>query len=89
MNPHRFQKLSEERLNITNKMAHNQISLAINTSDHRSNKGDTHLICTQIIKNSIPYFTTLSAARVAIEAIKKIQNSNMNEAHALQEYLQS
>lgn len=52
-------------------MAHNQISLAINTSDHRSNKGDTHLIRTQIIKNSIPYFTTLSAARVAIEAIKK------------------
>ncbi|WP_336524502.1 carbamoyl-phosphate synthase large subunit [Helicobacter japonicus] len=82
-------KVSEGRPNIIDKMTNNQIALAINTSDHRSNKGDTHLIRTQIIKNSIPYFTTLSAARVAIEAIKEIQNSNMNEAYALQEYLQS
>ncbi|WP_334085693.1 carbamoyl-phosphate synthase large subunit [Helicobacter typhlonius] len=82
-------KVSEGRPNIIDKMANGQIALAINTSDHHSNKGDTHLIRTQIIKNSIPYFTTLSAARVAIEAIKEIQNSNINEAYALQEYLRS
>ncbi|MCH5314164.1 MAG: carbamoyl-phosphate synthase large subunit [Helicobacter sp.] len=82
-------KVSEGRPNIIDKMTNNQISLAINTSDHHSNKGDTHLIRTQIIKSSIPYFTTLSAARVAIEAIKEMQNSNINEAYALQDYLQS
>ncbi|WP_334086662.1 carbamoyl-phosphate synthase large subunit [Helicobacter typhlonius] len=82
-------KVSEGRPNIIDKMANGQIALAINTSDHHSNKGDTHLIRTQIIKNSIPYFTTLSAARVAIEAIKEMQNSNMNEAYALQDYLQN
>lgn len=82
-------KVSEGRPNIIDSMTNNQISLAINTSDHHSHKEDTHLIRTQIIKNSIPYFTTLSAARVAIEAIKEMQNSNMNEAYALQDYLQN
>ncbi|MCX2716762.1 carbamoyl-phosphate synthase large subunit [Helicobacter sp. MIT 21-1697] len=80
-------KVSEGRPNIIDSMMNNQISLAINTSDQHSHKEDTHLIRTHIIKNSIPYFTTLSAARVAIEAIKEIQNSNMNEAYALQDYL--
>lgn len=67
-------KVSEGRPNIIDRMMNNQIALAINTSDNLSNKDDTHLIRTQIIKSSIPYFTTLAAARVAIEAIRDIKN---------------
>ncbi|STP09582.1 carbamoyl-phosphate synthase large subunit [Helicobacter cinaedi] len=82
-------KVSEGRPNIIDRMMNNQIALAINTSDNLSNKDDTHLIRTQIIKNSIPYFTTLAAARVAIEAIRDIKKYNLSQAFSLQEYLES
>ncbi|CAM3283200.1 carbamoyl-phosphate synthase large subunit [Helicobacter labetoulli] len=82
-------KVSEGRPNIIDRMMNNQIALAINTSDNLSNKDDTHIIRTQIIKSSIPYFTTLAAARVAIEAIRDIKKYNLNQAFALQEYLES
>lgn len=82
-------KVSEGRPNIIDRMMNNQIALAINTSDNLSNKDDTHLIRTQIIKNSIPYFTTLAAARVAIEAIRDIKKHNLSQAFSLQEYLES
>ena len=82
-------KVSEGRPNIIDRMMNNQIALAINTSDNLSNKDDTHLIRTQIIKSSIPYFTTLAAARVAIEAIRDIKKHNLSQAFSLQEYLES
>ncbi len=80
-------KVSEGRPNIIDLMTNAQIDLAINTSDHSSNKEDTLLIRTQIIKNAIPYFTTLSAAQVALEAIKQMRENNIDEAYALQDYL--
>nr|WP_317403185.1 carbamoyl-phosphate synthase large subunit [uncultured Helicobacter sp.] len=82
-------KVSEGRPNIIDRMMNNQIALAINTSDNLSNKDDTHIIRTQIIKSSIPYFTTLAAARVAIEAIRDIKKYNLSQAFSLQEYLES
>ena len=82
-------KVSEGRPNVIDRMMNNQIALAINTSDNLSNKDDTHLIRTQIIKSSIPYFTTLAAARVAIEAIRDIKKYNLSQAFSLQEYLES
>ncbi|WP_104743972.1 carbamoyl-phosphate synthase large subunit [Helicobacter cinaedi] len=82
-------KVSEGRPNIIDRMMNNQIALAINTSDNLSNKDDTHIIRTQIIKSSIPYFTTLAAARVAIEAIRDIKKHNLSQAFSLQEYLES
>lgn len=82
-------KVSEGRPNIIDSMTNNQISLAINTSDQHSNKEDSLLIRTQIIKNAIPYFSTLSAAYVALEAAKCMKSENINEACALQDYLNS
>ena len=82
-------KVSEGRPNVIDRMMNNQIALAINTSDNLSNKDDTHIIRTQIIKSSIPYFTTLAAARVAIEAIRDIKKYNLSQAFSLQEYLES
>ncbi|TLD95182.1 carbamoyl-phosphate synthase large subunit [Helicobacter jaachi] len=80
-------KVSEGRPNIIDSMTNKQISLAINTSDKHSNKDDTQLIRTQIIKNAIPYFTTLSAAQMALEAIRSIQKSSIYKAYPLQDYL--
>lgn len=81
-------KVSEGRPNIIDFMTNDQINLAINTSDYHSNKEDTRLIRTQIIKNSIPYFTILSAAQTAVKAIREIRDTDISLPHSLQEYLQ-
>ncbi|PAF42506.1 carbamoyl-phosphate synthase large subunit [Helicobacter sp. 11S02596-1] len=80
-------KISEGRPNIQDLMANGEIVMAINTSDHKSNKEDAKLIRTQVLKNQISYFTTLAGAEVAALALKEMQEANVNEAIALQDYL--
>lgn len=80
-------KISEGRPNIGDMLANGEIALAINTSDEASSKDDTDKIRTQVLRNSVPYFTTIEAARVAISAINEIKKVNPNIAKALQDYL--
>ncbi|HJF82933.1 carbamoyl-phosphate synthase large subunit [Helicobacter pullorum] len=80
-------KISEGRPNIGDMLANGEIALAINTSDEASSKDDTDKIRTQVLRNSVPYFTTIEAARVAISAINEIKKVNPNTAKALQDYL--
>ncbi|WP_040500061.1 carbamoyl-phosphate synthase large subunit [Helicobacter pullorum] len=80
-------KISEGRPNIGDMLANGEIALAINTSDEASSKDDTDKIRAQVLRNSVPYFTTIEAARVAISAINEIKKVNPNTAKALQDYL--
>lgn len=68
-------------------MTNGAIAMAINTSDSKSNRGDTALIRAQILKDNIPYFTTLSAANMVILALEAMRKRDINKAVALQEYL--
>ena len=80
-------KISEGRPNITDLMTNNDIAMAINTSDMQSHKGDTILIRAQILKDNIPYFTTLSAANMAVLALEAMVDTDINQATALQDFL--
>ncbi|EES90110.1 carbamoyl-phosphate synthase large subunit [Helicobacter canadensis] len=80
-------KISEGRPNIGDMLANGEIALAINTSDEASSKDDTDKIRTQVLRNNVPYFTTIEAARVAISAISEIKRINPNIAKPLQDYL--
>ncbi len=80
-------KISEGRPNIQDKMKNSEIALMINTSDNKSSKSDARDIRREVIKLNIPYFTTIAAAKVAIEAIKELQESDIFYPKALQEYL--
>jgi len=40
-----------------------------------------------VLAMNIPYFTTLSAARSAIDALSQMEDPNWNEPQALQDYL--
>ena len=80
-------KISEGRPNIQDKMKNGEIALMINTSDNKSSKSDAKDIRREVIKLNIPYFTTIAAANVAIEAIKELQESDIFYPKALQEYL--
>ncbi|MGX3098933.1 carbamoyl-phosphate synthase large subunit [Helicobacter sp. 23-1046] len=83
------QKISEGRPNICDLMMNGEVAMAINTSDDNSNKNDTTQIRAQILKSKIPYFTTLSAASMVIEAIKAMKQSDINIPNALQDCLKS
>lgn len=80
-------KISEGRPNIGDRLANGEIALAINTSDAASSKDDTDKIRTQVLRNNVPYFTTIEAARVAVSAICEMESKNPNLAKAIQDYL--
>jgi carbamoyl-phosphate synthase large subunit len=81
-------KISEGRPNIEDKLRNKDIALVINTSDNKSGKDDAKKIRQSVLRLNIPYFTTVSEAFVAAEAIKSIQKGDALEPKSLQEYLQ-
>jgi carbamoyl-phosphate synthase large subunit len=80
-------KVNEGRPNVTDMLTNNEIDLVINTSDNKASKDDAKVIRQTVIRNNIAYFTTLSAANAAIEAIKMLKTENAIAPKSLQEYL--
>ncbi len=80
-------KISEGRPNIQDTMKNGEIAMAINTSDNNTSKKDAVAIRQIVLAMNIPYFTTLSAARSAIDALSQMEDPNWNEPQALQDYL--
>ena len=80
-------KISEGRPNIEDIMKNGEIALAINTSDNQTAKKDAEQIRQIVLRMGIPYFTTLSAARAAIEAMKQMHDDTWMMPQALQDYL--
>ena len=82
----RVLKISEGRPNIEDMIKNGEIAMAINTSDNKASKDDAKKIREAVLRFDIPYFTTLAAAKVAAEAIRKLKESKL-EPKALQDYL--
>jgi carbamoyl-phosphate synthase large subunit len=83
-------KISEgERPNIDDMIKNEEIALAINTSDNKSSKADAKKIRQSVLTNSVPYFTTVAAARATILAIKELKSSGKLEPKAIQDYLKA
>jgi carbamoyl-phosphate synthase large subunit len=80
-------KISEGRPNIQDAMKNGDITMAINTSDNNTSKKDATVIRQIVLSMNIPYFTTLSAARSAIDALEQMEDPKWNEPQALQDYL--
>ena len=81
-------KISEGRPNIEDMIKNGEIAMAINTSDNKASKNDAKRIREQVLRHQIPYFTTISAAKVAAEAIRSLRQHELMPK-SLQEYLQS
>ncbi len=79
-------KISEGRPNIEDMIKNGEIAMAINTSDNRASKSDAKRIREQVLRHQIPYFTTISAAKVAAEAVKSLKAKEL-APKALQDYL--
>jgi carbamoyl-phosphate synthase large subunit len=80
-------KISEGRPNIEDLMKNGEITMAINTSDNNTAKRDATIIRQIVLRRSIPYFTTLSAARATIDALSQMSNPEWNRPRALQDFL--
>jgi len=80
-------KISEGRPNIEDSMKNDEIAMAINTSDNNTSKKDAVVIRQEVLKRSIPYFTTLSAARALILALDEMEDDKWSQATALQDFL--
>jgi len=80
-------KISEGRPNIEDSMKNNEIAMAINTSDNNTSKKDAVVIRQEVLKRSIPYFTTLSAARALILALDEMKDEQWTTSTALQDFL--
>ena len=80
-------KISEGRPNIEDMMKNGEITMAINTSDNNTAKKDATVIRQIVLRMNIPYFTTLSAARAAIDALAQMKDPSWTAPQALQDYL--
>lgn len=79
-------KISEGRPNIEDKLRNKEVDLVINTSDSNSSKKDAKKIRESVLRFSLPYFTTIAAARASIGAIKQMVQGEV-ELKSIQEYL--
>ncbi|CAI6150500.1 MAG: Carbamoyl-phosphate synthase large chain [uncultured Sulfurimonas sp.] len=80
-------KISEGRPNIEDSMKNDEIAMAINTSDNNTSKKDAVVIRQEVLRRSIPYFTTLSAARALILALDEMGDGSWTKSTALQDFL--
>jgi len=83
----RVLKISEGRPNIEDSMKNDEIAMAINTSDNNTSKKDAVVIRQEVLKRSIPYFTTLSAARALILALDEMGDDSWSNSTAIQDFL--
>jgi len=80
-------KISEGRPNIEDMIRNSEVSLVLNTSDSRASKDDAKMIRQSVIKQNVPYFTTIAAAKAAAMAIKALSENKNTIPKALQDYL--
>jgi len=84
----RVLKISEGRPNIEDSMKNDEIAMAINTSDNNTSKKDAVVIRQEVLKRSIPYFTTLSAARALILALAEMRkDDSWSDVKSIQDFL--
>ncbi len=83
----RVLKISEGRPNIEDSMKNDEIAMAINTSDNNTSKKDAVVIRQEVLRRSIPYFTTLSASRALILALDEMGDDTWSSSTALQDFL--
>ncbi|RDU65425.1 carbamoyl-phosphate synthase large subunit [Helicobacter sp. MIT 14-3879] len=80
-------KISEGRPNIYDLITNKEINMVINTSDNKSSKDDAKIIREQVVRLSLPYFTTIAGTKGALKAIREIKKNSPYKSKALQDYL--
>lgn len=80
-------KISEGRPNIEDSLRNNEIDLVINTADNQAAKEDAVQIRQTVLRQNIPYFTTISAAQAAIVSLQMMKTGDVLQPKAIQDYI--
>jgi carbamoyl-phosphate synthase large subunit len=81
-----LRKIHEGRPNCLDLLANDEISLIINTPSGKGARTDEGRIRAAAVSHGVPCITTLSAARAAVAALERLNQSEL-EVHALQDVL--
>lgn len=73
----KIKKVSQGSPNIRDAILNKKIDLIINTSEGKQSAQDGYIIRRLAIELGIPYVTTLSGARAALNAIEAVQNNEI------------
>ena len=73
----KIKKVSQGSPNIRDAILNKEIELIINTSEGKQSAQDGYIIRRLAIELGIPYVTTLSGARAALNAIEAVQNNEI------------
>lgn len=73
----KIKKVSQGSPNIRDAILNTEINLIINTSEGKQSAQDGYIIRRLAIELGIPYVTTLSGARAALNAIEAVQNNEI------------
>ncbi|MFT3835584.1 MAG: carbamoyl-phosphate synthase large subunit [Myxococcaceae bacterium] len=79
-------KVTEGRPNIVDKIVDGEIALVINTTFGRQEISDSFSIRRESLMHGLPYYTTVQAARMAVDALEALKRGPL-EVRPLQEYL--
>lgn len=74
----KIKKVSQGSPNIRDAILNKEINLIINTLEGKQSAKDGYIIRRLAIELGIPYVTTLSGARAALNAIEAVQNNEIN-----------
>jgi len=80
-------KVSEGRPNITDLLTNGDIVMAINTSTEQESKDDGKEIRRVVLRENVPYFTTIAAANAMTEAVKELKTKDISTPKSIQEFL--
>ena len=80
-----MKKVNEGSPHIVDLIESNNINLIINTTSGEKSIADSLSIRRSAIRNKIPYFTTISAAKVAISGLNIIAKNDLS-VKSLQEF---
>ncbi len=79
-------KVVEGRPNIVDKIIDGEIVLVINSTFGKKEIADSFSIRREVLMHGLPYYTTVQAARMAVEGLEALARADL-DVRALQEYL--
>jgi carbamoyl-phosphate synthase large subunit len=82
----RVNKVAEGRPHIVDAMKNGEVQLVFNTTEGAQSYRDSYSIRRTALTQSIPYYTTVSGARAAIQAIRRLKAGAPLGVRALQAY---
>ncbi|HWA23410.1 MAG TPA: carbamoyl-phosphate synthase large subunit [Caulobacterales bacterium] len=82
---HKVNKVAEGRPHIVDSMKNDEVHLVFNTTEGAQSYKDSFSIRRTALTQDIPYYTTVSGARAAVQAIKRLKNGPL-DVRPLQTY---